>query len=84
MGEQPTPTSAVTLCTTMPRRPRSGATDGLSACCRELQHWMGPVLHWLACGVGVATARRAREEVNTSFLNIVDGLVAELRAAEFD
>jgi hypothetical protein len=42
------------------------------------------VLHWLACGVGVATARRAREEVNTSFLNIVDGLVAELRAAEFD
>ena len=40
----------------MPRSPRSADADSLSAFWTELQHWMGPVLHWLAGCVAVAVA----------------------------
>ena len=72
IGVQLIPTRALTPCTTTPRRPSKGATLLELALWTELQHWIGPVLHWLLVwGVGVATARRAREETIVSLANIV-------------
>jgi len=75
MGLQVTPIIAVTSLTLMFKRPRSLEIEGSLAVPVLLQHWTGPVLHWLA-GMGVppvatpvaaarvvvaaATAKRAR------------------------
>jgi hypothetical protein len=86
IGEQVNPTSAVTSCTTIPSKARIFAAEGSLAFWTLLQHWIGPVLHWLAWGAGVAAARMAREETIASLENIVSyvEMVVELRAAGFD
>ena len=55
MGLQVTPIIAVTSLTLMFKRPRSLEIEGSLAVPVLLQHWTGPVLHWLA-GMGVVVA----------------------------
>lgn len=72
IGLQVIPTSAVTSCTTTPRRARSAVAEAESACWTLLQHCREPVLHWLdgplvgvlrRAGVAVAAARVASASV---------------------
>lgn len=65
MGVQLIPTWPVTLPRGTPSRPRRPATAGESTLWTELQHWIGPVLHWLESaplGAARATAARAARE----------------------
>lgn len=52
-------------------KPRSLAAPGLEALSTVLQHWRSPVLQLAGPpGVGVATARRAREATAKTFANM--------------
>lgn len=52
-------------------KPRSVAAEGVEELSTELQHWREPVLQLSPPpGVGVATARRAREATAKTFANM--------------
>lgn len=51
-------------------KPRSVAASGLDDFSTVLQHWTEPVLQVAPPGVGVATARRAREATAKTFANM--------------
>lgn len=75
-GEHVRPTKAETGSRTIPNRPASNVTAELLEDWTLLQQLSVPVLHWStgaggAGPVGVATARRAREETMASLENIV-------------